>query len=78
VVLLAALVLAVLAGVGWLYNRQQQARWDAVRAQGLRYGLHELDALHHAKFEEAVRDRCAGTVAGTRSGSAAEATWART
>ncbi len=55
-VLLVALVLAVLAGVGWLYNQQQQARWEAVRAQGLRYGLEQLDALHHAKFEEAVRD----------------------
>ncbi|MFH9008922.1 restriction endonuclease [Streptomyces afghaniensis] len=55
-VLIAALVLAVCAGAGWLYSRQQQARWEAVPAQGLRYGLHELDALHHAKFEEAVRD----------------------
>ncbi|MGA5895078.1 restriction endonuclease [Streptomyces venetus] len=55
-VLLIALLLAVFTGVGWLYTRQQQARWDAVRAQGLRYGLSQLDALHHAKFEEAVRD----------------------
>ncbi|MDQ0710775.1 restriction system protein [Streptomyces luteogriseus] len=55
-VLLIALVLAVLAGIGWLSNRQQQARWEAVRAQGLRYGLSQLDALHYAKFEEAVRD----------------------
>ncbi|MFD9984032.1 restriction endonuclease [Streptomyces massasporeus] len=55
-VLLIALVLAVLAGIGWLSQRQQQARWEAVRAQGLRYGLSQLDALHHAKFEEAVRD----------------------
>ncbi|MFI6376526.1 restriction endonuclease [Streptomyces sp. NPDC050546] len=55
-VLLAALVLAALAGAGWLYGRQQRARWDAVRAQGLRYALSELDVLHHAKFEEAVRD----------------------
>lgn len=55
-VLLIALVLAVLAGIGWLHNRQQQARWEAVRAQGLRYGLSQLDALHYAKFEEAVRD----------------------
>ncbi len=52
-VLLVALVLAVLAGAGY---RQQQARWEAVRAQGLRYGLEQLDALHHAKFEEAIRD----------------------
>jgi restriction system protein len=41
-------MLAVPTGVGWLCNRQQQARWEAVRAQGLRYGLHGLDALHHA------------------------------
>jgi restriction system protein len=55
-VLLVALVLALLAGIGWLSNRRQEARWNAVRAQGLRYGLSQLDALHHAKFEEAVRD----------------------
>ncbi|MFJ2722951.1 restriction endonuclease [Streptomyces sp. NPDC087437] len=55
-VLVVAAVLAVLAGVGWLYNRQQQARWEAVRAQGLRYGLAQLDALHHTRFEYAVRD----------------------
>ncbi|MFJ4536634.1 restriction endonuclease [Streptomyces tibetensis] len=55
-VLLVALVLAVLAGIGWLSNRRQQTRWEAVRTQALRYGLSQLDALHHAKFEEAVRD----------------------
>jgi restriction system protein len=55
-VLLVALVLAVCGGIGWLHNRQQQARWDAVRTQALRYGLSQLDALHYAKFEEAVRD----------------------
>ncbi|MER6111401.1 restriction endonuclease [Streptomyces hirsutus] len=48
-------VLAVLAG-GRLYQKQQQARWEAVRAQGLRYGLSQLDALHHSRFEDAVRD----------------------
>ncbi|MEU6603019.1 restriction endonuclease [Streptomyces flaveolus] len=48
--------LVVLAGGGWPYNRQQQARWEAVRAQGLRYGLAQLDALHHTRFEYAVRD----------------------
>ncbi|HBF84966.1 MAG TPA: restriction endonuclease [Streptomyces sp.] len=48
--------LAVLAGGGWLYQRQQRARWEAVRAQGLRYGLPHLDALHHSQFEDAVRD----------------------
>ncbi|MFC7844422.1 restriction endonuclease [Streptomyces sp. NPDC057382] len=55
-VLLVALVLAVGVGVGRLYNRQQQAQWEAVRAQGLRYGLAQLDALHHSSFEEAIRD----------------------
>jgi hypothetical protein len=49
-------VLAVLVDVGSFYNRQQQARWEAVRAQALRYGLSQLDALHHSRYEDAVRD----------------------
>ncbi|MET9142149.1 restriction endonuclease [Streptomyces parvulus] len=55
-ILVVALVLAVLAGSAWLYRRQQRAQWEAVRAQGLRYGLPQLDALHHARFEDAVRE----------------------
>jgi restriction system protein len=55
-VLVIAGVLAVLAGAGWWYHRQQQGRWETVRAQALRYGLPELDALHHSGFEDAVRD----------------------
>ncbi|MGY4966656.1 restriction endonuclease [Streptomyces sp. 900105245] len=55
-ILLALGMLAALAGVGWLYRKQQQAQWEAVRTQGLRYGLTHLDALHHARFEDAVRD----------------------
>ncbi|MEU5757110.1 restriction endonuclease [Streptomyces sp. NPDC047829] len=55
-VLVTLLVLAVLAGAGWLYNRQQQAQWEAVRAQGLRYGLSQLDALHYSRFEDVVRE----------------------
>ncbi|MFE1444395.1 restriction endonuclease [Streptomyces sp. NPDC058739] len=55
-VLVVALVLAVLTGAGWLYNRQQSAQWETVRAQGLRYGLPQLDGLHHTRFEDAVRD----------------------
>ncbi|MFI2206757.1 restriction endonuclease [Streptomyces sp. NPDC020192] len=47
---------AVLAVGGWLYQRQQRARWEAARAQGLRYALPQLDALHHTRFEDAVRD----------------------
>ncbi|MFE4668818.1 restriction endonuclease [Streptomyces sp. NPDC056716] len=48
-------LVAVAAGV-WLHQRQQRARWAAVRARGLRYGLDQLDALHHTRFEDAVRD----------------------
>ncbi|MFE2041372.1 restriction endonuclease [Streptomyces sp. NPDC059477] len=46
---------AVTAGVR-LHQRRQRARWAAVRARGLRYELAQLDALHHTKFEDAVRD----------------------
>ncbi|MFJ3310465.1 restriction endonuclease [Streptomyces sp. NPDC086549] len=55
-VLVLVLVLAVLAGGGWLYSLRQRAHWEAVRAQGLRYGLPQLDALHHSRFEDAIRD----------------------
>ena len=55
-VLALVLVMAVPAGLGWFYNRRQRARWEAVRAQGVRYGLAQLDALHHARFEDAIRD----------------------
>ncbi|MFJ3161360.1 restriction endonuclease [Streptomyces kanasensis] len=55
-VLLALGVLALLAGGAWLHHKQQTVRWEAVRARGLRYGLAQLDALHHSRFEEAVRD----------------------
>ncbi|MFJ5030228.1 restriction endonuclease [Streptomyces sp. NPDC088560] len=55
-ILAVVAVLAALVGGGWFYQRQQGARWEAVRAQGLRYALPELDALHHTRFEDAVRD----------------------
>ncbi|MFJ8649526.1 restriction endonuclease [Streptomyces sp. NPDC093546] len=55
-VLVIVAALAVLAGGGRLCRQQRRARWEAVRAQGLRYGLSQLDDLHHARFEEAVRD----------------------
>ncbi|WP_151770939.1 restriction endonuclease [Streptomyces abyssomicinicus] len=55
-VLLVALALAVPAGVGWWHSRQQRIRWEAARAQALRYGLAQLDALHHSRFEDAIRD----------------------
>nr|QZA73301.1 putative endonuclease [Streptomyces sp.] len=55
-VLIVLLALAALVGAGRFHNRRQQARWEAVRARGLRYGLPQLDALHHTRFEDAVRD----------------------
>ncbi|MEV4040397.1 restriction endonuclease [Streptomyces umbrinus] len=55
-VLIAVVVLAALAGVGWGYQRQQRARWAQVQARGLRYALPQLDALHHREFEQAVRE----------------------
>lgn len=55
-VLVVLLLLAALAGAGWVHSRRQRARWEAVRAQGLRYGLPQLDALHHSRFEDAIRD----------------------
>ncbi|MEU3147876.1 restriction endonuclease [Streptomyces sp. NPDC006999] len=55
-VLIVLLVLAVPVGAGWFHHRRQRARWEAVRARGLRYGPAQLDVLHHTRFEDAVRD----------------------
>ncbi|WP_405715483.1 restriction endonuclease [Streptomyces xanthophaeus] len=53
-------VLAVLAAAGaggaWMWRRREAARWEQVRAQGLRYAVEQLDRLHHTQFEFAVRD----------------------
>ncbi|MGW1465960.1 restriction endonuclease [Streptomyces sp. NPDC002308] len=52
-------VLGALAGSAagaLLHRRRRRSRWEAVRRQGLRYGLPHLDALHHSQFEDAVRD----------------------
>ncbi|MEU8623383.1 restriction endonuclease [Streptomyces sp. NPDC048669] len=48
--------IAVLTGGGLLRQKRRAARWEAVRTQGLRYELPRLDALHHTRFEDAVRD----------------------
>ncbi|MBZ4323396.1 restriction endonuclease [Streptomyces huiliensis] len=55
-VMAATGALALSAGGAVLHRKRQRARWEAVRARGLRYALPQLDALHHARFEEAVRD----------------------
>ncbi|MFF3782957.1 restriction endonuclease [Streptomyces sp. NPDC001933] len=55
-VLIVVAALAASAGGVWLRRKQQRMRWEAVRVRGLRYGLSQLDALHHTRFEDAVRD----------------------
>ncbi|MER5612829.1 restriction endonuclease [Streptomyces sp. NPDC002215] len=55
-VLIVVAALVVAAGGLWLRRKQQRMRWEAVRVRGLRYGLSQLDALHHSRFEDAVRD----------------------
>ncbi|MFJ9111358.1 restriction endonuclease [Streptomyces sp. NPDC102283] len=55
----ALVVLGALAAVGgtvWVHRYRQRQAWDRVRRQALRYGLSELDALHHRDFEYAIRD----------------------
>lgn len=47
---------AAVVGAGVLYQRRQRAMWAAVQRQGLRYGLSQIDSLHHREFEFAVRD----------------------
>lgn len=55
----ALIVLGALATMGatvWDHRRRRQQAWNRVRQQALRYGLPQLDALHHRDFEYAVRD----------------------
>ncbi|MEV7060925.1 restriction endonuclease [Streptomyces microflavus] len=47
---------ATVGGAVWIHRLQQQRAWDRVRQQALRYGLPQLDALHHRDFEYAIRD----------------------
>ncbi|NEB39496.1 LPXTG cell wall anchor domain-containing protein [Streptomyces sp. SID14515] len=48
--------ITLVGGAGWVHRRRQQRVWDRVRQQALRFGLMELDSLHHRDFEYAVRD----------------------
>ncbi|WP_053680618.1 restriction endonuclease [Streptomyces sp. WM4235] len=52
------LILVATAGIGWVWlrRRQEAARWERVRARGLRYAVEHLDGLHYNDFEFAVRD----------------------
>ncbi|MFD4573933.1 restriction endonuclease [Streptomyces sp. NPDC058417] len=54
------LALGAVLAVGVLavrfHRARQRARWEAVRVRGLRYAVAELDALHHTRFEDAVRE----------------------
>ncbi|MEU7581980.1 restriction endonuclease [Streptomyces sp. NPDC041068] len=53
-----ALAALVATGGGGLWFRQvrQRAEWARVRAQALRLGIAEIDALDHRAFEFAIRD----------------------
>ncbi|WP_424216062.1 restriction endonuclease (plasmid) [Streptomyces sp. BI20] len=54
---LVALVLAALTALAIaLRRRRDAARAERARLRGLRYALPEIDALHHTRFEETVRD----------------------
>ncbi|GGX40815.1 restriction endonuclease [Streptomyces chryseus] len=55
-ILLIAFVLAAIGAGLWFHQKAQRAKWERVRAQGLRYQLSQIDALHHRQFEHAVRD----------------------
>ena len=55
VLVLAGMLAAGVAAVWWRQAVQRQRR-EAVRAQGLRFQVAQLDALDHAQFEHAVRD----------------------
>ncbi|MFH7598029.1 restriction endonuclease [Streptomyces racemochromogenes] len=55
--IVAAVLLAAAAATGaWGWRHREAARWQQVRASGLRYALGQLDGLHHREFEFAVRD----------------------
>ncbi|MET7504117.1 restriction endonuclease [Streptomyces microflavus] len=54
----ALIVLGAIAAVGgtvWAHPYRQQQAWDRVRQQASRYGLPQLDSLHHRDFEYAIR-----------------------
>ncbi|MEV7884003.1 restriction endonuclease [Streptomyces sp. NPDC002817] len=53
-----AVFAAVLVGAGglWLTQWAVSAHWERVHVRRLRYGLPQLDGLHHEDFEFAVRD----------------------
>ncbi|MET7746019.1 restriction endonuclease [Streptomyces sp. NPDC005385] len=55
-ILLVVLVLSVVAGVGWWQQRAQRREWERVQQRALRYGLAQIDALTHERFEFAIRD----------------------
>lgn len=54
--LVVAVIAAGVVGGALLHHRTRRTRREHARAQGLRYALAQLDALHHREFEYAVRD----------------------
>ena len=56
VVLVVLAALAAGAGAVWWQRQQQRRQWQEAQQRGLRYQLVQLDTLHHAQFEHAIRD----------------------
>ncbi|MFF0476558.1 restriction endonuclease [Streptomyces sp. NPDC004284] len=73
-VLIVLLLAVATAGGAWVHRKQEAARRNQARDQGLRYALPQIDALHHRQFEEAVRDlmRRDGCPRTTRVGGAGD------
>ncbi|MGW5974453.1 hypothetical protein [Streptomyces sp. NPDC055186] len=55
-VLVVAVLVPLLGGLGWWRHRTRRVQWQQVQARVLCYGLAQLDVLTHRRFEHAVRD----------------------
>ncbi|OKK14796.1 restriction endonuclease [Streptomyces sp. CB00455] len=55
-IVVLTLLAAATAAATWWWRRSEAARWEQIKAQGLRYAVDQLDRLHHRQFEFAVRD----------------------
>ncbi|MGW5852360.1 restriction endonuclease [Streptomyces sp. NPDC055254] len=55
-IVVLTLLAAAAAAATWWWRRSEAARWEQIKAQGLRYAVDQLDRLHHRQFEFAVRD----------------------
>ncbi|MFD3542525.1 hypothetical protein ACFWUQ_23955 [Streptomyces sp. NPDC058662] len=49
-IVVLTLLAAAAAGAAWWWRRSEAARWEQVKAQGLRYAVDQLDRLHHRQL----------------------------